>query len=380
MRRHHIYSIPILGYNADWNSPETFHWAHWDFKGVGRGYGWHGAPKPEDFARFAAETAKRYKGKVPMYEIWNEPMGGFWNEWAKTREQYVDILKASYKAIKDVDPEIQVLCGASLGTADLYRNIYPYKPQKYFDILNFHYYSAGEWTGMSMRRYAKMNGDGHKRIINTEDQFGYENFHGIAQLMIRSMAMGIDKLMYFAFGNLFAKDYAPKPSYVGFSTTTYVLEDAKFVGRIWLDHWQQYAFVFKKGGSDILVAWSEGPGAEYTFDVGAKKVTQVNIHGYENPVKTPEGTIKLKLGAEPTFIVGAKIKRAGLEPTTHCMPIYRWSIIGPFDENQAKSLDEKFGPQGAINLTQPMDGVSRKKVAWKKKLFEDYFFDMAPLV
>jgi hypothetical protein len=69
------------------------------------------APKPEhydDFARLAAETARRYPD-VLHFQVWNE-MKGFWsstlNRWSY--EAYTDLYNQVYVALKEVNPAIQV--------------------------------------------------------------------------------------------------------------------------------------------------------------------------------------------------------------------------------------------------------------------------------
>jgi len=57
--------------------------------------------------------ASRYKGKVEAYEIWNEQnLGREWGQQQPNAAQYVELLKATYTAIKSVDPGAVVVAGA----------------------------------------------------------------------------------------------------------------------------------------------------------------------------------------------------------------------------------------------------------------------------
>ena len=74
----------------------------------------HGPPaNPQDFADFLGAMAARYKGRVRAYEVWNEQ--NLWYEWGHEpldAARYVQLLAASYRAIKAADPGAIVVAGA----------------------------------------------------------------------------------------------------------------------------------------------------------------------------------------------------------------------------------------------------------------------------
>jgi spore germination protein YaaH len=68
---------------------------------------------PQDFADFLSAMAARYKGKVQAYEIWNEQNLHYeWGNQPINAAQYMELLKAAYRAIKAVDPNAIVVSGA----------------------------------------------------------------------------------------------------------------------------------------------------------------------------------------------------------------------------------------------------------------------------
>jgi len=82
---------------------------------------YHSASMPKDMNQwtdFLRALASRYKGQGVSYEIGNEVNAvAFWNG---TLEEYVDLLKISYQAIKGADPQATVLpsamaCGVTKG-------------------------------------------------------------------------------------------------------------------------------------------------------------------------------------------------------------------------------------------------------------------------
>ena len=73
-----------------------------------------------DFARFATAVAERYKGRLRVFQVWNEP--NIYPEWGEQRvdpEAYTELLCAAYDALKAVDPEIVVVSGALAPTVAL---------------------------------------------------------------------------------------------------------------------------------------------------------------------------------------------------------------------------------------------------------------------
>ncbi len=71
------------------------------------------APKNiEDFTSFVSESVQRYKDRIAIWEIWNEPnLPGSSCFWSDTPEKYIEMLKAGYETIKKIQPESDVLNG-----------------------------------------------------------------------------------------------------------------------------------------------------------------------------------------------------------------------------------------------------------------------------
>lgn len=110
-RAHNIGIVGILGYSAGWASsaPSSAPAADRQFY----------APRSNaDFAAYARAVVNRYKDRVKVWEIWNEPnLATFWKP-APSATAYTAMLKAAYAAIKAEDPRATVLIGG-LAAADL---------------------------------------------------------------------------------------------------------------------------------------------------------------------------------------------------------------------------------------------------------------------
>lgn len=106
----------------------------------------------KDWTDFLIAFATRYKGRVRAYQIWNEP--NLAREWCKrppNPEQYAQLLKASYQAIKSVDPDALIVSGGLTPTTADYDQAMPdlkffarlydamgNQSAGYFDLLGVH--------------------------------------------------------------------------------------------------------------------------------------------------------------------------------------------------------------------------------------------------
>jgi hypothetical protein len=177
---------------------------------------WAAAPgtdfpkNPSDFASFMSAMASHFKGRVAAYELWNEE--NFAREVGPGNinpGNYVELLKASYPAIKAADPNAVVLSGAPTPTGVNDPNIakrditylqqmYAYQGgvvKGYFDVLGAHnepYWNPPDQTVATATNTAYANdpsfffrqvedyhnlmasvGDGNKQIWETE--IGYDS-------------------------------------------------------------------------------------------------------------------------------------------------------------------------------------------------------------
>lgn len=148
----------------------------------------------DDFATYAAAFAERYQGKVDFIIIGNEPNLSYeWGYRPTQPEDYVDLLKVVYPAVKKANPDMQVLAGALAptlepagspwGLNDLHylQGMYDAGAADYFDGLAVHSYGLtfppeaepGEQL-LNFRRVELLrevmvqNNDGSKKMYITE--------------------------------------------------------------------------------------------------------------------------------------------------------------------------------------------------------------------
>jgi hypothetical protein len=159
-----------------------------------------------DYGDFVEAVTTRYKGRIPAYQIWNEPnIYPEWGEYPINAEEYTQLLTEGYTRVKAVDPEAIVVMGALAATIELDQvrrydaNGWPVSPgglsdvlflqqmydagaAPYFDVLAMQGY--GLWSGPTDRRMQPRvlnfsrplyirdvmvrNGDAHKPIWLSE--------------------------------------------------------------------------------------------------------------------------------------------------------------------------------------------------------------------
>jgi polysaccharide biosynthesis protein PslG len=120
---------------------------------------------PGAFGRFMSLVARRYRGQVDAYEIWNEPdITAFWNG-GPDPFRYTALLKAGYIAVKGADPAALVVsAGLSWDYERFLGAMYAAGAKGYFDVLALHPYatrSLSTWVSSIRlaRRTQLANGD-----------------------------------------------------------------------------------------------------------------------------------------------------------------------------------------------------------------------------
>lgn len=149
-----------------------------------------------DYARFLNRLAKRYKGYIAAYIVWNEPnLAVEWGGLPPDPQGYAALLKAAYPAIKDADPHALVVSAGLAPTNEnsaqamddrrYLRALYEAGAKRYFDVLGAHPYGFGHppddpWGAHDGLNFARLldwrqimveNQDQHKPIWATE--FGW---------------------------------------------------------------------------------------------------------------------------------------------------------------------------------------------------------------
>jgi hypothetical protein len=254
--------------------------------------GWTKPYTPEglaDYSRYAAAVVEHYKGDIKHWEIWNEPNIFFWQG---PREMYADLLKQSYAAIKQADPDAFVL-GCSTAGIDhgfIKKTMELGAP---FDILTIHPY-RGQLDDKAfigdLQKVADLvkKPDGARREVwITEMGWATHVPHNsmrmdfqvttqrrqaelIARAYIDAVASGVaPNISWYDFRNdgtdpfnfehnmgIVTRDFRPKPAYRAYATMTRLLKGSRAGKALEIDP-GVIAYEFNPPGSKRVVAlWS----------------------------------------------------------------------------------------------------------------------------
>lgn len=177
LKEYNLQSLVILGYAPKWAGE------------VGCVPDNHCSPQDAQiFANFATQAALRYKGTIKNWEIWNEQNSrAFWSP-KPSVEKYSEVLKASYAAIKTVDPTATVITGglspvegssSTIEPVKFVTKLYALNSKDSFDAIALHPYAYplspastqpwNYWFQMyKVYDIMNINGDAKKDIWITE--------------------------------------------------------------------------------------------------------------------------------------------------------------------------------------------------------------------
>jgi len=109
-----------------------------------------------DYADFVGAVAGRYRGKLRFFQIWNEPnLKNEWNWRTPVPAEFVDLLRASYTAAKQANPDAVILFPslsptdgrdkkAPMTELEYLDQVYALGGKAYFDIMSAQAYGLGQ--------------------------------------------------------------------------------------------------------------------------------------------------------------------------------------------------------------------------------------------
>ena len=170
------------------------------------------------YKKFLKRLIKRYKNDINHFEIWNEP--DLENYWNGSKDDYIKLLRLSYKTIKRIHPESTILNGGISGKNLIeWYDLLIDKCSDCFDIFNFHLYKHCNkkrgfykdyisgieqisslsikklWlteTGLTNKQIEPKSCGGYNEIIQT---------HEIIRRLLINKHFGIEKTFIFCYDN-----------------------------------------------------------------------------------------------------------------------------------------------------------------------------------
>jgi hypothetical protein len=254
--RRDIEVLGVLGPSVGWATP---------YRGDTRHDVSFYAPDPQAFANYARAVVRRYHHYVDHWEIWNEPDNPLFWQPEPDPAAYAELLMRTSAAIKEVDPDAQVLIGG-LNPFDttFARTVAEAGAWDSFDILAVHPYvdpytpEAGNLSAALDKLRVLAYRFGHKPIWATEigwssgpgdrDSVGLTDEEEQAQFLVRSLLLlwtsGVERSFWYmlkddahnpyglvAFGNgrTDFRSSLRKPAFSAFRTLNNQLDNTQFV-------------------------------------------------------------------------------------------------------------------------------------------------------
>ena len=91
--------------------------------------------------RFVAAVVRRYRDRIPFFEIWNEPDNPlFWGPGKPEAKEYTDLARITSAVIRREAPEAKIIGGAFSGRSEYITKCLEYGLGSFCDILSFHTY------------------------------------------------------------------------------------------------------------------------------------------------------------------------------------------------------------------------------------------------
>lgn len=103
--------------------------------------GWTNAPPRDmvEWEEYVFQTVAHYRDRIRHWEIWNEP--NWVTFFAGTPEEYAELLRVAYAAIRRADPQATVIGGCfSYHTPDWTRRVLARNALDFMDVLSYHTY------------------------------------------------------------------------------------------------------------------------------------------------------------------------------------------------------------------------------------------------
>ncbi|HEY9765783.1 MAG TPA: hypothetical protein V6C82_05435, partial [Chroococcales cyanobacterium] len=280
------------------------------------------------WAVFLDRMAKRYRGKIKYFQVWNEPDFPSGEErldfskpertWQGSVGQYVRLLKIAHTVIKAVDPGALIVTGG-LGYPRYLAAILERGGGQFFDCLDFHAYGfPGSDKGIKeflkvhgeMKRTLHRFGQDSKRLLCSETGYSSlepeEQADFIQKIYTVSAALGLDGTCYYSNTNPCWKEMGlidwqtmsrPTGGYRAYQKTAEILKNARFLRKIPLRP-EIVAYLFEKKGKALLIAW-----APYREEYQAVSLT---LKGKWQSLDRCEERKVVRLWKRPTVLLGEK--------------------------------------------------------------------------
>jgi hypothetical protein len=337
---------------------------------------WYVPTNPQDFADFAYAAALHYKGRIHVWELWNEPDVDitFKCNGCDRVAIYARMLSLGYAAIKRADPSATVLIGGlsvhdynNLGMAFLDRVVTASGGKLNFDVLSIHPYMPDRppestdpktvvqnfpYRLENAYKWLQAHGAPNKEIWITEDGYSTcspcdglgvsETEQAVRLVRLHVLAMAAPNVTHFDYfqlkdkfnagendlwGNMgiMRNDRSLKPAYKAYKVMTGQLEGASYLGHgslmravanRWQTQYDRYHYRFARGNSIVHVIWKIDALETVSLQVSQPQALATNTGGQKVNTQRNGNTVTLQISENPVYLVESSGLESSLDPAT----------------------------------------------------------------
>lgn len=287
------------------------------------------------FARFAAAAVTHFKGNGILWEMWNEPNGGFWTPVANVNE-YIALALETGKAIRQAAPNELYIGPATSGMDFVFlEKCFQAGLLQYWDAVSFHpYRDSPPETAIPdfdhvrdlISRYAPKG----KEIPILSGEWGYSELYPgldlekqskyISREFLTNLSSGLIVSIWYDwhddgvdpkdpeahFGAVYV-DYKPKPTYRAAQTLTQLLTGYRYDKRLALPSdrsSEDYCLLFRDGEKVRLAAWTTDPKPqEVTIPASAGEFQIVGYTGERSKAVAGKEGLHFTLTDAPQYLI-----------------------------------------------------------------------------
>jgi hypothetical protein len=348
---------------------------------------WRYPPRIDLWEGFVRAVAERYRGRVRLYEIWNEPDISYF---LGTTEEYLEVIEAAHRVIKSVDPDAIVISGgmASIehrhAKLDLFDRLFTDHADTY-DWFGYHRHGPFHHFERDLQkvfdRRANVGGVVKPLYFNetglfTDRASEHEMATALVKKLTHAWSLGAKGYHWFclwvpdrdsqssAYGfRMFNEDFTPRPIYPAYNNLARYLRGRTYSHALDLGE-GRYGYAFRGDGvftgdgdrDYVLVVWTEDAAlapAVLTLEVGqGGTAKRVGLMGAEQPLNVHGGTTLLHIGHEPSLIVLDDVAGKPTDPQPLVQPAPGLTLVG------------RRPGEASITVRNPMPEAMSVELAW----------------
>ena len=307
-----------------------------------------------DWRNFVRAVARRYRGRMGAYEVWNEPNAGFFSG---TVEAYEKLLEAAYEVIKKEDPAAPVLgISGTGGYLEWMEEAFKLGALKYMDVVSVHTYTTprspeeANLVGryQSTHELIRKYGD-PKPVWNTEVgiwqperergrpmtaeriaerapeetrpnwQAGWPYVpiteQAAAEDCVRTylitLASGVERLFWYAWYTqslpMYTDDNEPRLMSIAYGAMTARLSRARFVERVDLGSRDLFFLIFDTPDGPLAAVWSaQRSPTRVAIPAAGKTARLYDLWGNESEARAEQ--VEVVLTGRPVYVAGLPIE------------------------------------------------------------------------